>query len=114
MGLFKRKKSKHSGEDGASSPHVSTKTTTITRTQSNASQYLGRFGKATRETNDRASVDSSQNNDSSSSDASRSSTGLKLRLRRSFSNLFLEKNNSKASPPRISHEVHNFYALTNF
>jgi hypothetical protein len=114
MGFFKRKKSKHSGEASASSPCVSTKTTTITRSQSNASQYLGHFGKAIYETNGRASVDSSQNNDSPSSDTSRSSTGLKLRFRKSFGNLFLEKNNSKASSPRMSHEVHNFYALTNF
>ena len=111
MGLFKRKKSKHSGEADASSPHVSTKTTTITRSQSNASQYRGHFGKAIYENNDRASVNSSQNNDSPSSDTSRSSTGLKLRFRKSFNNLFLERNNSKASPPRISHEVLNFYTF---
>lgn len=105
MGLFKKKKT--SGDVSISSSNVSSKFG-VGRRKSNVSTDLeGKVNQTAHEILvplDFESLDESQQIDGFSTDSSRSSTGLKLRLRRSLSTLFLDKSASKSSP-RISNEV---------
>ena len=103
MGLFKKKKTTDDG--AASSSNVSLKRD-VRRRKSDASPDLG--GKVSQTTHgilppsDFEPLDGVRQIDEVSTDSSRSSTGLKLRLRRSLSTLFLDRNKSSSG---ISNEV---------
>ena len=113
MGLFKKKKA--TGDGSVSSSKVDLKRG-VGRRKSNASPDRG--GKVTQTTHeilppsDFESLDGAQQIDEVSTDSSPSSTGLKLRLRRSLSTLFLDKSTLKSSSPGISNEVCTYEVVT--
>jgi hypothetical protein len=110
MRLFRKKKSNQHSVDSTDTRYVKASFDFDERVQHDASHGLSQSWSSVPNSQealsrDAVSLNGSQHSGRVSTD-SRSSTGLKLRLRKSFSNLFVDKNfTPRITSPRFSSEV---------